>query len=219
MILNISSKTLVVLDLDDTLYQEYDFVKSAYYEIATSIQGDSSLLYEKMLKWFEEKENVFEKLRELHPAITFDFLISSYRNHIPAISTNEGVIPFLDSLKKYNAIMALITDGRKITQQNKIDALNIRKYFTEIFISEEINSAKNSGKAFKLLDEKYPGYQKISIGDNVHKDFAWPELLGWTTIGLKNQGNNIHSQQESENSVQPHYYINSFAELSVTYEQ
>ena len=42
---------VVVFDLDDTLYKEIDFLKSAYKEIATSI-GNPELI-QQMLEWYK----------------------------------------------------------------------------------------------------------------------------------------------------------------------
>ena len=48
--LKIMSKKYIVFDLDDTLYYEIDYLKSAYQEIATSVsEKDSPSIYAQML--------------------------------------------------------------------------------------------------------------------------------------------------------------------------
>jgi putative hydrolase of the HAD superfamily len=219
MTLTVSENTLIVFDLDDTIYHEIDFVKSAYGEIARSIDPEKGLhIYTSMLDSFSRNENVFIKLIDDFPHLTLSGLLETYRNHFPVIEPVEGIINLLEKLKALNVHMVLLTDGRSRTQRNKILSLGIENFFNEILISEEINAEKISGYAFKKLDNQYKNHQKISIGDNVHKDFKWPFILGWITIGLKNRGNNIHSQDDTEESVQPQYYIDSFTELVLNYE-
>lgn len=41
---------------------------------------------------------------------------------------------------------------------------------------------------------KFPGKTYTYIGDNIAKDFVAPKALGWQTICLKDNGQNIHSQ-------------------------
>lgn len=40
----------------------------------------------------------------------------------------------------------------------------------------------------------FPDYKKVYVGDNIKKDFVTPNQLGWLTVCLANQGENIHSQ-------------------------
>ena len=50
----------VIFDLDDTLYAEVDFLKSAYFEIANILDTtNSELLYQRMLALYCEGKNVF----------------------------------------------------------------------------------------------------------------------------------------------------------------
>lgn len=54
-------KRVVVFDLDDTLYKEIDFLKSAYMEIASWIEESYGKIgvYEYMLSCYKQKLNVF----------------------------------------------------------------------------------------------------------------------------------------------------------------
>ena len=51
------------------------------------------------------------------------------------------------------------------------------------------------------------------IGDNVVKDFIAPNQLGWTTICLLDNGQNIHKQIPVEDEMKPQYEIENFDEL------
>ena len=66
-------------------------------------------------------------------------LISIYRNHYPTISLSKGSKKLLQTLSKDNVKLGLLTDGRKIQQMNKINSLNLKKYFDHIMASEEFD--------------------------------------------------------------------------------
>lgn len=183
---------VIVFDLDDTLLSEYEYLVSAYKEIADKVDGDSSILHQNMLGMYNRGENVFEYLIEKYPNNDINTLLSMYREHKPNITLKDGAMELLDYLKSMGYIIGLITDGRSITQRNKIKATKIEQFFDEIIISEEFGSGKPDEKNYKVF-HKYEG-NKYYIADNTNKDFVTPNRLGWTTICLKDDGKNIHEQ-------------------------
>jgi putative hydrolase of the HAD superfamily len=217
MTISIHPETLFIFDLDDTLYSEFDFLCSAFEEIAAMFSAEN--VKEEMIKWYHEGKDVFGQLTDAYPGkFTKEELIRIYRDHQPDIRLADGAHNILASLQEHNIPMVLITDGRSATQRNKIAALGIGGYFTDLYISAETGSDKKEGVIFKRLNERYKGWKVYVLGDNVHKDFCWPLRFGWTTIGLRDQGRNIHKQENSENSCQPEHYIDSFTELILEYE-
>ena len=70
-----------------------------------------------------------------------------YRLHKPKIKLNSDVRKLIDTLKKNNATLVILTDGRSVTQRLKINALNLQSL--PLFISEEYCSLKPN-----LLDLK-----------------------------------------------------------------
>ena len=128
------SDTVICFDLDDTLYKEIDYLKSAYREIAMSVGHPEAAV--RMLDWYYAKENAFEKLIETYGlSITITDCLKIYRNHFPEISLDAGVKEFLVELKDNGAKLGLISDGRSITQRNKIKALGWAKGTTRATIN------------------------------------------------------------------------------------
>jgi putative hydrolase of the HAD superfamily len=180
----------IIFDLDDTLAYEIDYLKSAFLEIALSLADKS--LYETMLEKYFNKENVFEFLVKEY-IVNIHLLLNQYRNHFPTIKLIDGVKELIDFCQKNNFKLGLITDGRSITQRNKLQALEIEDIFDKIIISEEFGSEKpneNNYLAFVEDDETEFFY----IADNPKKDFITPNKLGWISICLLNKGINIHAQ-------------------------
>lgn len=209
--MTILSKT-IVLDLDDTLYPEIDYLKSAYSYIASRISNSPTSLYKVMLEKYELGEDVFNYL-EMEFNVSKSSLLDYYRFHKPDIKLYEGVIAFLHELSQ-SYKYSIVTDGRSKTQRNKIQALGLESFMSNIVISEEIRSEKpnivNFQKAIIGLNSKHNFY----IGDNINKDFITPNKMGWTTICLKDSGQNIHTQDFSvSDKYLPHYCFNSWSEI------
>ena len=112
--------------------------------------------------------------------------------------------------------MSLITDGRSITQRNKLRALGIESFFKNIVISEEVNSEKPSEYNFRMVMYNKIAENYIYIADNPKKDFITPNKLGWTSICLLDRGHNVH-EQVFTNFIEynPHFIIKSFNEINL----
>lgn len=214
------SNICVVFDLDDTLYKEIDFVKSAFHAIAKDIFHDFkpekiyNILYNTYLKRGDAFEEIIVRTQYF---TTKEKLLYFYRNHVPSLILSEDVKLFLEFLKKNNVTMGIISDGRSLTQRNKIKSLKLYKYILNenIIISEEFGFAKPSAENFVYFMKKYPNIKKfLYFGDNIKKDFIMPNSLGWTTIGLRDKGQNIHSQniEICMPNWLPNFWINDMVE-------
>lgn len=211
---------VVVFDLDDTLYKEVDFLKSAYREIAERAEkewGCPANIYQKMMFWREKGENVFGKLiTEYSLNVSFGDLLTMYRCHIPKCQLDELTHNVLSQLK-LSCVLGLITDGRSLTQRNKIKALALDTFIDEanVLISEEIGYEKPSEEPFRYFMRQYPKCHYCYVGDNPTKDFYAPNCLGWDTICLLDNGQNIHPQSfDLDTDYLPKHKINSIMELS-----
>ena len=200
---------VICFDLDDILYKEIDYLKSAYREIAGyaaehchGCSAPVSVLahkaYEVMLAAYREGDNAFEALNRFLglnlPASDYLYI---YRNHKPKIALSEDVVRMLDTLKVKGVRMGLITDGRSVQQRNKIEALGLSRWMDDedMVISEEFGSEKPALANYTYFMERYPECHDFTyVGDNLKKDFIAPNALGWLTVCLKDDGRNIHKQ-------------------------
>lgn len=208
------SDTVICFDLDDTLYKEIDFLKSAYKEIAT-VAGHPDAV-QQMLDWYYAKENAFQKLIDTYGlSITVADCLNIYRNHYPDISLDDGVKGYLIDLKEAGAKLGLISDGRSLTQRNKIKALGLEALFDIEVISEEFGSEKPNKRNYQVVMDRFPERKRfLYVGDNPKKDFFAPNQLGWMTFCLKNDERNIHQQVFTiPKEYLPHYVIDSIKEI------
>lgn len=193
MELKVDSQTIICFDLDDTLYNEVDYLKSAYHEIALDLDKKNGLsLYAKMFSLYRKKSNVFDYLITNY-GITHERLLNYYRTHIPNIKPFAGTVALLKSIQKNQGKLVLITDGRSSTQRNKLKALGLLSYFDMIIISEELGTEKPNAFNYIVVEEKFPNKQYVYIADNFRKDFIIPNRRNWSSIGLIDNGLNIHN--------------------------
>jgi putative hydrolase of the HAD superfamily len=205
-----------VFDLDDTLYSERDFEKSGIKFVYDYLKIDTielDCLLNNRKNWIEQivsnSNNTFTK----------QLILELYRNHKPQIELYKSAKLFLEKLISFKSEMSLITDGRSITQRNKLIALGIEAYFKNIIISEEIKSEKPSEINYKMTMSEEINKEYVYIADNTQKDFVTPNKLGWTTICLLDKGHNIHRQNfELSKEYLPQFRINSFEEIILTNE-
>lgn len=198
----IYEKSVIAFDLDDTLYKEVDYLKSAFSEIASSINPSDSPKCAFDLLWstWSDGGDPFAKLIEhYHLSESKDDLILRYRNHIPNINLDSSVKKTLRLLKEKGYTICLITDGRSVTQRNKIKALGLDEFVdpSNIVISEELGYDKTTSKPYEVIADRYQNARLFYVGDNIKKDFYWPNLMGWTTICIKDDGSNIHPQDNT----------------------
>jgi len=202
----------VVFDLDDTLYPEWQFLHSGIRHIIKKFKLNKSTrstrFYACQKDWIHFLIN--ENSLTLTDQLVYDVL-EEYRNHIPSITLREGALQSLRALKQQRCSIGLVTDGRSITQRNKLSSLGIHRFLDQIVISEELGSEKPSFNNFNSFDQNAPKYY---IGDNPRKDFVAPNQLGWTTIMLLDDGYNIHSQDLIvAETYQAQFKIESFKDL------
>ena len=211
-------RQVLVFDLDDTLYKEIDFLKSAYWQIANrpGVEGDAKNVFCEMMSAYYRHDNVFQCfISNFCPHETVAHLLDIYRNHQPHISLSSDTAETLERLSSV-ATLAIITDGRSVTQRNKIAALRLNRFFpdADILISEETRYEKPSKQPFRMLMDRYPHSSYSYIGDNTSKDFIAPNKLGWDTICLKDNGQNIHPQDFGLPIIfRPQRIVDSLSEL------
>ena len=210
------SDTVICFDLDDTLYKEIDYLKSDYREIAETVGHPEAV--QQMMDWYHEGKNVFEELIQAYGlGVSVADCLKIYRNHYPNITLENEVKEYLEELKGRGAKLGIITDGRSLTQRNKIKALGLEELMDSIIISEEFGSEKPDERNYKVVMEQFPdGREFVYVGDNPQKDFVAPNALGWRTYCVKDDGGNIHRQDFSlAKEYMPQYVVKSINEVLI----
>jgi putative hydrolase of the HAD superfamily len=113
---------------------------------------------------------------------------------LPEIQLYDDAALFLKLLTDKGINAGLITDGRSITQRNKLKSLGLQNYFSSVIISEEFGSEKPCEQNFLHFEKLFPSNRFFYFGDNTKKDFIAPLKLGWKCVCMENRGENIHNQ-------------------------
>ena len=210
--------SVLVLDLDDTIYAEADYKYSGIDAVCDLI----AKLYPQHTKtqlldainpegnsWLEEL-CLYCGFNDLEKSS----LLWAYRLHTPQLQPSIPSTELRALCQKF-AATALITDGRSLSQRLKLNALDIADCFDHILVSEACQSEKPDAKRFRQLSERYPEYRLIYVGDNIKKDFITPQQLGWLTVGIKSSERNIHRHRPEDftEEYQPHRWITQLNEL------
>lgn len=213
---------VILFDLDDTLYNERDFVFSGFNEVAKYLNEKYSLeknnLYKDILDIFQEKGRgkIFNILCEKYSLEEdIESLVDIYRNTVPNIKLYDDALYMLENLKdKYK--LGLVTDGKNTVQWNKIKALDIEKYMDKIIVTDDLGRDcwKPSTKPFILMIEHFGGAPEeyIYIGDNPNKDFIGCKKLGMSTIRIiREAGDHMNTFLDKEHEAD--FNIKSLLEL------
>lgn len=190
---------VVGFDLDDTLVAEALFLKSGAYHIANWLNDrygiiPAARIENAMLTAISNIQNHYSALERLIEefgltgSIDMKQAVGEFRDHIPDHAIYHPAPSMLETLRKLKSDpdvrTVLITDGRSLTQRNKILASGLQEFFhdSDIYISEETGHDKTSPDTFLQIMERYAGANEFHyVGDNPSKDFLHPSRLGWHT--------------------------------------
>ncbi len=194
------------IDLDDTLYNEVDFVISGYNHIYKWILENLNI----DIQYKPNKKDVINNIENhIQTFIKKNYFEEKYlvkfiklmREHKPNISLSNSNLKKLKVISKTFKNLVLVTNGRSISQRNKLQSLNIKMFFKEILISEEFGLKKPDRIFYEKIIEKYKNYNLIFIGDNIDIDLITPINKGLKTILIRNLNNRIHKLNSNHPSI------------------
>lgn len=202
--------TVVVFDLDDTLFPEREWAVGAYRLVASQSQfaGHSAAIEKLMSYALTHRENPFDRLEAYMAANSLSYpgsipaLVALYRSWQPEKLTPwPDALEILCELESRGIPRALITDGRSLTQRAKLRALGVSGFFLpeDILISGETGARKTESGNFAAVENRYPcAARYMYIGDNPARDFTVPRSRGWECLCLRARKGNIHAQPQTD---------------------
>ncbi|MCX7748476.1 MAG: HAD family hydrolase [Clostridia bacterium] len=201
----------IVFDLDDTLYNEKEFVYGAFKEVACYLSDKYTLeeksLFEKMLHILhtEGRGKIFDRICQcFNLNEDIDALVELYRKAKPVLRIYEDARMFLEHNTK-KCKLGLITDGVGYVQWNKIKQLGIENHFDSIIVTDDLGKEfwKPSQVPYIKMAESMGLSLRdmVYVGDNPNKDFCGAKQLKMLTVRiLREQGDyvNIFLDKEYE---------------------
>ena len=188
---------VLIFDLDDTLYDELSYVKSGlravshFGELAFGWNPEESIAFMEAQLLLRGRGAIFDEWLRSHghySAARVSKCVKVYRHHQPLISLFPSAARVLARYKEFLPIY-LVTDGHKIVQQKKIEALGISSTFRRVIITHRfgIRHAKPSLYCFDLIrrKERCEWSQLVYVGDNPSKDFVSLNAAGSKTVRVR----------------------------------
>ncbi|MBZ9624570.1 HAD-IA family hydrolase [Clostridium sp. FP2] len=213
----------VIFDLDDTLYKEKDFVIGSFSEVCRYLSEKYHLNYDEVLyKTIEILEQqgrgaIFNILCEFYSLKeNIDTLVNLYRDAKPSIKLyNDG--EFILNILSGKYKLGLITDGMAKVQWNKIEALDIKKYFQKIIVTDDYGRDFWKPHRFAydemLRNFKCSPNEAVYIGDNPNKDFIGAREVGLNTIRIIREHGD-HMKTKLDKRFEADYIINDLKEVT-----
>jgi putative hydrolase of the HAD superfamily len=187
---------IVAFDLDDTLYPEATFVRSGFRAVARALHERWGVPEGRAFDLMCESLNGRGRGTQFDDAVqalglrgrqSVAELVKVYRHHTPAIELPPESRAVLEALRPRP--LYVVTDGHKVVQQAKIDALGVAPYLRHAYVTHRygIRNRKPSTRVFELMIERErcaPG-DVVYIGDDPTKDFRNLRPLGVHTVRVK----------------------------------
>ncbi len=186
------SYRLFLVDMDDTLFEERDFVRSGFKAVATHIARwgmEPDLAWDFLQARFSAfgRDKIFNHLLEKFegkatPGRTAE-LVDVYREHQPQISLYPGVPDLLLALRSRGKVV-VVTDGLTSVQEHKFAALGLDRLVDRVVFCDATGHPKPDPQSLAGLVE--PGAQDaVLIGDRPDHDLALAERLHIDSIRVR----------------------------------
>lgn len=214
----------MVFDMDDTLYEEKEYVKSGFKTLDEWViqKFEFTGFYETALDLFNSGERKFlfnktlERLNLEYDDTLIKYMVDQYRSHEPDIHLIEDAEWVIENVRNTVRI-GLISDGYLVAQEKKVNALKLQEKFHSVILTDRLGREhwKPSHIPYEQasLELKVPHDQCVYIGDNINKDFITAKKLGWTTIQIERH-NGVYLGIVADQEYEAHYKIDNLRKLS-----
>jgi len=185
----------LVLDVDDTLFLERDYVRSGFDHLdawcrehlgADGVGRRAWALFETGRRG----TTITDALTDLGIAVDVavrERVVGEYRRHLPSIDLLRDARALLDG---WAGPLAVVTDGPAVSQRAKCLALGLSSWTDRLVVTDEHDSSKPDPEMFRLAVRGWelPPESLVYVADNPAKDFQGPRELGWQAVRVRRPG-------------------------------
>ncbi|OYT32635.1 hypothetical protein DRJ22_02215 [Candidatus Woesearchaeota archaeon] len=180
----------IIFDLDNTIYSTKSVGRNLFKPVMKVIKKNNDFLSENDLKSIE-KDLWFYNLDLIAKKYSFPLhFYNLVKNAYFSVRIKKSLRPFADFriIKGFPCLKFLVTAGSEVLQQSKIEALGIRHYFNDIFISSfnEFEGFKGKEQIFQDIIQNYnfnPS-QVLVVGDDPSSEIVAGNNLGLVTVQM-----------------------------------
>ena len=215
----------IIFDLDDTLYNERDFVLGGFQAVANclapKIKVNSDEIFNKSIQLLDNlgRGKIFNDLLSYYNhQEDISKLVNIYRNSSTPLTLYKDSEFFISKLCTSNHKLGIITDGLNTVQWNKIKLLELEDRFHTIIVTDDYGKKYWKPSPFpynKMCNEfNLPPAQCVYIGDNANKDFISANKMGMRTVRIKREFGDHKNFIHENSEYNAEYTISTFYELS-----
>jgi HAD superfamily hydrolase (TIGR01549 family) len=178
--LDLASVRGVVFDLDDTLFDQKDWIfrkLGMTWDVERAILPDRTTFLRMALQIVEEgnRSRLFDAIATELSLSDADRvrLIETYRTARPAgCRLYDDVGPTLMQLRKLGYALGLVTDNPPASQRQKLDVAGLSGCFDAVLLTGEMNKAKPHPDVFSQIGQllSIEPERLIMVGDNLFRD-------------------------------------------------
>lgn len=215
----------VIFDLDDTLYDESQYVSQAFANTAeylacrlgTPERKDG--FCRRMLELVEQhgRGRVFDLLcEEAGISVPVSELVEAYRSTVPSLELYGDAEQILAFLEARGIKQGLITDGCGRVQHQKITALGLDTRLDAVIVTDDFGICKPQTAAYEKCLQLLgcgPG-EAVYVGDNPRKDFIGARALGMKTLRII-RAKGMYMELEPEPGREADERIRALTELEI----
>jgi len=178
----------LLLDLDDTLAPEWDYVVGGYRAaarvLADAAGGDAAAVLNRFVYEHMKygRHRIMDRIvaqygvdADLVPA-----LVRAYREHAPCMHLYPGVETALRRLSAGGARIAVVTDGAAGVQRGKVRSLNLERFVDSVIYCAECNAPKPDPTGYRTAMESLGATpdETLVVGDDPFCDLGAAAALG-----------------------------------------
>jgi putative hydrolase of the HAD superfamily len=179
-------KRALILDLDNTIYPVNSIADKLFKELFDLIDNDlgeqdkqaankakeelTRRPYQQVADEFGFSEELKSKGTELLRNLTYDEPMQAYKEY--------------EDIRSIDIDKYLVTNGFTKLQLSKVDALNIRNDFKNVYVVDPDESDKTKGDIFKKImsENGYSTEEVLVIGDDLQSEIKFAKELGIDTF-------------------------------------
>jgi putative hydrolase of the HAD superfamily len=120
----------------------------------------------------------------------------------------EGAVELLDYLTTKSYRLFIITNGFREIQLQKLEKSGLKKYFTKVYISEDIKAPKPSRKIFEYAIKSSNAKKETSlmIGDDFETDIVGAAQFGINAVWLDASANGFPGSRIKKDRINTQIY-------------
>lgn len=185
----------------EEMYLDYNLINLEMWEMLNEGKVTLQELFIKRFELFFEKYGINQDEREFNEILTKAF----QRTGTPIKGSKSALEQLKDECE-----LVITSNGPKEQQYYRLENAGFSKYFSKIFISEELGCNKPNKEYFDIVFQNINNKEKSSIlivGDSISSD-----IIGGKNFGIDTCWYNARNKQNKTN-IEPNYEIKDFIEL------